>query len=749
MANTTLPRRARQALERVLVDVRAEMGQQLPQLLQESELALARAAPSSDSKLESARLTSIRNLGRGVQAFSRRYLASIETSLANLQATRSAQGKPTDHPVLELQLLEDDVVSDETTLVNMASRMESRNSLALQLLGQRFGVLAGAPAFDGETLPLGPYALCNALANAADSLELSRYARLLLFQQFEKAMAEFYPPMLDALNARLAQDGILPYLSFVPVRVRPGSAAPAAAAAAAAAAVAAAEDRSHAGEHAGGHGGGSAPHQGADHAGSAAQSPPPSEAAEAANPGFAALQDLLHRRRALINKLRPGVQDERARAQLPHGEVLGALQHMRNTATKADSPVDFRQILLAQARQLHGHGVSLAEADNDSFELLNLFMNQLQRELRKSSPGETLVDRLRLPLVQLAMRDQSFFTNAEHPGRRLLDAVSLAGARWLADDDLDNQWLGLLQRAVASVQHDSDAGLDTFTDANQTLQAGLQALARKAEMAERRQVDAARGREKLEVARRRAQTEIARLTEGRNLPEFQTALLEQAWVDVLSLAHLRNGEHSDAWLQLLDVTTRIIDTCTAESAPPLGPTELECMRAALEQVGYHSENVDAIVHRLAAGSEAAEDPATDPDLLLQLGTQVRLGEGHAPANKAGAPLLSTDEQSAMELLRTLREPAWVEIENDQGHAQRYRLAWVSAHTGQILVVNRRGQRTGHDELETLARKLAEGQMRLLVGDTPPAEAAWDATITSLLRTAGEPDALPDGGNHGH
>ena len=51
LADAALPRRARHALERLLVDVRAEMGQQLPQLLQDTELMLARTAPELAERL--------------------------------------------------------------------------------------------------------------------------------------------------------------------------------------------------------------------------------------------------------------------------------------------------------------------------------------------------------------------------------------------------------------------------------------------------------------------------------------------------------------------------------------------------------------------------------------------------------------------------------------------------------------------------------------------------------------------------
>lgn len=752
LADAALPRRARHALERLLVDVRAEMGQQLPQLLQDTELMLARTEPGGDAKLEAARYASMRSLGGGAATVTRRFMEQIEGSLAHLQASRRKHADPADMPpVLTLSLLDDETVSDQSVLDTMASRIEARNSLGLQLLGQRFGVLAGAPAFDGESLPLGPYALCNALADAIEALDLSRYARMQLFQQFEKAMTAFYPAMVDALNARLAQDGILPHLSFVPVRVRPGSVAPAAARAAkeaegqqaqgggagtGGASDGAAGGMPGAGHAAAGNRGGQAPAPG-DTSGRGWAPGDVQRQAKPADAGFALLQNLLKRRRVLLAKLKPGGNDERVREPLRRDEVLDALQRMRNTATKADTVADYRQILLAQARQMHGHGVALADADSDSFDLLTLFTTQLQRDLRKSSPGEALVERLRLPLAQLALRDHRFFTDAAHPARQILSAVSVAGARWLADDDMDSQWLGLLQRAVSSVQQDSDGAFDTFVEANQTLQSGLQALARKAEMTERRQVEAARGREKLALARQRAHAEIQRLLHGRDLPRFHTILMEQAWADVLSLVHLRSGEHSGDWQQLLEVTERIIDASTADTPPATDPGFIEQIRAALEQVGYHAEDAHAIARQLANGRGETDDLASRTELLVQLRARARLGEGNAVALPAGAAqqgATSPDTQAALAQLRALQRPAWIELDEDE-HPVRRRLAWVSAGSGQALVVNRRGLRVGDDDLDTLARKLAAGRMRLLEADPSPAESAWETTMNSLQRIA--------------
>ena len=715
LATARLPRRVRQALEHLLADLRPTMEQLLPRVLHETELALARTAAGSDPVLEQARISSMRSLGGGAAVFVRGFLDHVEASLAGLQCTRRHEEQETDAPqVLTLSLLEEDGVSDEFVLDTIASRIEARNSLGLQLLGQRFGVLAGAPAFDADTLPLAPRALCAAAAAAADQLKLSRYARMQLFQQLEKTLTDTYPAILEGFNHRLVEDGILPHLSFVPMRVR-ASTSPAFDAAAAEA--------------------GHVPAAGAP----AGRTAP----ADTADAGFSALQALLQQRRSLLSKLRPGKRDERTLGQVPHDEVLATLQRMRASTDKADTLADYRRILLAQSRQAHGHGVALSDVDSDAFDLLGLFMTQLQRELRRTSPGEAMLERLRLPLTQLALRDQGFFTDAAHPARQLVDAISLSGAQWLAEDDLDAQWLGLLQRAASHVQQDASGATEAFAEANRTLQSGLQALDRKAEMAERRQVEAARGREKLEVARQRADQEIRRLLEGRNLPRFHSTLLEQTWTDVLSLAHLRSGEQSDVWRQLLDVTAGIVDAGSGGPAQPANPALLEQIRAALEQVGYHAEDATAIAAQLAHGQGDDDiDQASRTELLVQLRARGRLGEDSTACAETTPPLppRTPGEQAAYEHLRSLPLPLWVELDDDgQEGPQRRRLAWISEHTDQALLVNRRGLRAGNDNLDSLARKLAAGRLRLLEQHVAPATAAWDATLGSLQRIAPSED----------
>ena len=222
LAAMTLPRRVRRALENQLQTANADLNRQLQVVLQETGLELGRQAEhASDHNVQASLFESIRKL-RGAEAgFSDQFARSLEATLAALRAPRvSRRLEELALPAQGLSLVEDVEMDEGAVLGSIAARGDSRNSLALQLMGYRFGVLAGGPAFDAEHLPLGPHALCHALRSACDWLMLSMDARLLLYRQFEKVAMAHYPALLETLNARLVGDGILPHLSFVPVRMR-------------------------------------------------------------------------------------------------------------------------------------------------------------------------------------------------------------------------------------------------------------------------------------------------------------------------------------------------------------------------------------------------------------------------------------------------------------------------------------------------------------------------------------------------
>lgn len=725
LAAASFPRRVKRALENMLTIASTDLHRQMQTVLQEAEHDLARQSERAvNPQVRDLCNLALRRLRDGAGRFTPELLGIIEGNLASLHPQLPRPDIARLHaPSQGLSLVDDEHADEYAVLYDLSARHETRNSLALQLMGQRFGVLAGSPAFDAEHLPFGPYAMSDALHLACLEMSLPLEARLSIYHYYDKTAMAYYSTLLETLNARLADDGILPHLSFVPVRLRPAGDGP----------IRGPETPAVAAQKPGG--GAAAVGAGSD--GTAASSGGASGFAAAARSGFAALQGLLAKRRTLLAKLRPGSTDERARAPLPADDVLSALKRLRNSNPKQNGVSEIRQNLLAQARQMRGHGVKLVEDDDDSFELLDMFHTQLNRDLRAGTPGDSFVQRLRMPLLQMALRDHNFFVDPAHPARMLLDAVSAAGARWTADDDFDAPMLDLLRQAVETVQQDPDAGMGSFIAANNALQTGLQAQARKIEIAERRQIDAARGRDKLELARLQANAEIAGLVGERSLPKFSATLFDQAWADAITLSLLRHGEDSDAWRKLRGITARLVDACTGGGGEEPDPELVASAQEVLGQVGYHDEDAAVIARMLASGRSDDFALVSRTELIMQLKSRARLGEQSSLQSAPDRAPRNQAEQAAWESLCALPEGSWIEIvDSADNTVRRVKLAWISARTGQTLLLNRRGQRVNGGDLDTLARQYARGGLRVVDDATGPAETAWQGVLANLHRIAG-------------
>ncbi|MEO5629600.1 MAG: DUF1631 family protein, partial [Thermomonas sp.] len=222
LAAAELPQRVRRALEHQLQAATNDLSRQLKVVLRESAQELGRQGERTENPLlHAALLDAARRLRDNPAEFISRFLQELESVLADLRAPRMTHAlEELSTPTSGLSLVDDAEMDEGTVLSSIAARSDSRNSLALQLLGYRYGVLASASAFDAEHLPVGPHALCRVLSNTCHAMLPSIAARKLVYQQFERITIPHYPALLDSLNTSLVGDGILPHLSFVPVRVR-------------------------------------------------------------------------------------------------------------------------------------------------------------------------------------------------------------------------------------------------------------------------------------------------------------------------------------------------------------------------------------------------------------------------------------------------------------------------------------------------------------------------------------------------
>lgn len=807
LASAAFPRRIRRLLEGVLEYTSDELERVLKNTLDDVEQQLFKLAEQARSnEVQQSCFEALRTLKRGRPDLTPRFMVGLEAELAQIRGGGHARHRraaaSADHAPAELTLVATADVDEDSALREIASRIEIRSSLPLYLLGQRFGVLAGGRALDPEQLPVGPHALCDLLAEAIHCLELSPSNRLLVFRQFDRQLGMVYAELIEAINNYLINEGVLPHLNFVPVRARgqkrrqggatvQGEAEPPAK-------TETAKD------------GGVAPDSPSPAATARRRAPAPAQPAPGGTPeppvpvastapltawpgfttpAFAGLEDdnggsgaetfgllrkLLANRRAVLGKLSHEAPASTRESLHMASEddvqsVLCSLQARPTHSVIVDGKpatrtmAHIKQDLLTQLRRItpEGKAPALRPEDNDIIDLLVMLFDTLMRDVRPHSPAATLLTKLQVPLLRVALRDPQFFTERKHPARQMLNAVAESSAYWAADSDSDHAGVEKMQMLVDRVVSEFDGDVGVFDTLLHELGTHMQTLARKAEVSERRHVDAARGKEKLALARIRAGEEVGKRLKGKRVPRFVKTLLTEAWADVLALSLLRNGEDSTAFSRQLAIADQLIARATRDKDKPVAEEDTAILRdeitQALVMVGYHPDDAGAIAGHLANASEpdSEDDPTSRTELALRLKARARLGSHVGPEDQAKATAkgtakaqatLSPEEKAALERIKALPFGTWFEFRNDPAAPLvRRRMSWFSTVTGNILFVNYRGQRVGEETLESLARAMVAGNAAVVeVQKASLFERAWNSVVSALRAFSGNKPALTGG-----
>lgn len=816
LAGAALPARVRDILEALQALLWQALEAPLQATLTELERELFdQAERARNSQLQQDIYQELQGLRARRERFAPFYKAQLEAALATIRLPLAPVGllrQEDANPAMQMLTLVADVDIDrDIVLHDIARREAARASTPLQLLGQRFGVLAARPAFEAEHTPLGPHLLCRILREAGEELQLGLDAQLTLYRAFERQALVRYGETVERANVLLAHAGVLPGLVYLPYVARPAaapdpaaahrgtarpspatrpatgwsgqaaptgwsgpgpgsssgpgpgaaggetaaaSAAPApsprtAASAAAATEPAAASDaptdlatlrqllaaaRTHAAAPAGA--------ASATPAGAVSSTPGAAAATAAGGPGVPAAP------RTSAAHGAPGAAPHPGAAALPTASLLQALGELQAQPPAYSTLAglrgrrqvrDVQAAMLATLRAEHGPQAALAPQDADTFDLLGLLYAEVEREVRSDAPAAHLLERLQVPLVRAALQDDAFFVRSQHPARELLNAVAESGATWLSEEDTDPQLLLKLSQTVDRVVEEYEGDEQVFEQAHQDIQAQYRALAHKAEIAERRHIEAARGKERLEVAKELAGTTLEALCRTWEPPKFVQALLKQAWSDVLTLTLLRQGEDSDTWRERKQLSQCIAEITCRDSGGEPDPEMAGEVRSALLQVGYHQDEADAIARRLSTPG-GGDTLTSRTELSAKLKARTRLGDHGEDAERPLLAPRNAAEQAAYARLRSLPFGTWFEfVTNQQGDLKRQRLSWYSPITDRALFVNQRGHKTAEYSLDALSRLLAQSQARIVTEDRARLiDRAWHATVRALRTLAGAP-----------
>jgi len=722
----------------------------------------------------------MREVRKQRQAAETRFLELAQRNCTEFEAgrlapTRTESASGANAPAASLSLVDEAELEETLAIGAMIDKADTRLQRALYPLSQRFSLLAGNRTVDGGNNPVGPKLLCQAFAESIRGIEIDVEVRLIVLKLFERHVLAGIEPLYDELNALLVQAGVLPTLRYqVPARDRRE--------------VPAQRPRSATAE--------VAPEAAAVDAGTAAYDPDGGRSESEIGNLVTELRGLLAQRRSRHAGPAPhwiapagGAGTAMPSRALGAQELLNALTLMQSelesqvpaapVAASAPAPTEARlvkQHLLDQVRRLGMTGTQPPQlgADEDTIDLVGMLFEYALQDRNLPAPIQAMLGRLQIPYLKVALLDKDFVAHKSHPARRLLDNLAQACVGWSEESDKDQRLYGKAHEIVVTLLKEFDDDISIFERLNAEFEDFVDKNRRRAELAERRTTEVARGRERLDGAQRAAAREILSQIGGRNLPPNVRDLLTRRWSNYLVLTHLRHGDQSPEWR----AATRFIEDF-AWSVQPMHDEqdrsrlremtpELERMlRSGLSATGLHDGYLDELwgevkgiyeqqiagqpVTAPAAAAAPAEAPLDDDALRIRFASSRSGEEVVFDAATTRDQSLVSDEVSMqaletwLRIARALKTGTWFEFVKDDGSRERAKLLWISTIRALYLFVNRNGIKIAEKTATELAEEL-KGQRTVILEQVALVDRALDAILARLRNSGSDAAAEAAGAN---
>ncbi len=712
----------------------------LPRLMQElfehvDDELYALADKSASDVLQTRYFDAMRELrklrGAIEQDYLRRQLAQFEAFWSHPQA---AEGASDDASGDELSLVDQDELEENLAVSSMISKADNRYHRELFALNMRFAQLVGVSDLSTRQNPIGPATLAEGFRDAMRQWGGDLGVRLVVFKLFDRYVMGYVGGLYDDVNDALIAQGVLPKIVQ---RVRRNPVAPS---------VQRARDDGEIGE--------PQPQPPADYRASGGD-----EVSQGQILGM--LGQLLSTQRRggnanLYSRRLPGGGDAPHYAHLPSvdsEDLLDALHNLQRDVS-VEAPVSRQEIEQLQSEMLVNLGRQLdmgsSEApakrlnqiDQDVIDVIGMLFDFILDDSNVPDAMKALLGRLQIPMLKVAVIDRTFFSNKQHPARRLLNLLARAAMGWVDDGDRSASSLyGRIETAVNRVLSDFSHDVGLFTQIHDDFSNFVEREARGAEVAEERINQVTRGQEQLLIARRRVAEVLNEFRIAQpDLPIAVVNILREGWHDVMLLAFLREGEDSAAWKHAYDAVGELIWSVQAKVEPGERQRLLKAIPDLLKKLRDGLNNISFDQHRAAqlfkelqtchiaalrGESDAVETQSLDealPDDLVQ----------------AAVAEPEVVEDAFYEQAKALHIGQWLDWRQGEDWV-RGKLSWRSEVTNNCIFVNRRGMKAGEMTVNDIAILLRDGKAKLLEGiETPLMDRALDAMLGALKATEAEP-----------
>jgi len=382
--------------------------------------------------------------------------------------------------------------------------------------------------------------------------------------------------------------------------------------------------------------------------------------------------------------------------------------------------------------------------DAMTLDIVSMVFDSILDDERIPDAVKTLIVRLQIPMLKVAMLDKGFFSHKHHPARLFLDGLAEAAIGWDAEGVRKDDLYRKLEKLVTDILDGFEESFDIFDKSSNELKAWLDEEKRDADQTAVRSAIALKTREESDFSRLVAYDEIESCLVGRPVPGVIRAFLNKHWASLLVNLYQKGGAESEEWKAAVatmqdlvwsvapkgdaDSRTRLLKMLPGllkdlrksvrdldidqESRDTFFANLVKCHTVALKSTSFNealnvAAEIEAKVDEEVPVPERPTDFEPVEPVSLDGPAEARIFKNDLDCNENALPA-TTDP-----ILVGVKRGSWISYRNEKGDEVRAKLSWVSPLNGSYLFTNRKGERAVSISAEALVSKLKSDEVRVL------------------------------------
>lgn len=668
---------------------------------------------------------------------------------------------------MELALVEPDEMEESVAAENLILRANADCFPQLYALSLRLGAITGGQKLKDAAIPGGPSHLVRSYRRSLEGLDVEVRVKVILYALFDKFVLKPVKGTYDEYNALLADAGILPSLKPVQVSPNRGQSSDSAAGGPKAAKESAAGTQAQPT---------SAPRGAEAQAPGAGPGEPQSLGAEL----FDAILELMANRRPgqarARGERRAGPSPTPQEAALQSRELLSAISVVQSqrtpqaVSTAVAEAIQFPTVevdsafvervkdALSREREQILSTIDrdkLSPMDADLIDLIGMLFEYMLNDPVLPNVAKALLSHLHTPYLKVALIDRRLLVDSRHPARQLLDQMVEAGSLWVEEGNPSRGMFPIMQQVVDRVLQEFTDNVGLFDELLAFFEDKMREQQRRSDTTEQRTQEAARGREKLALAKQRAAREIQTLLSRHPVPPPVGAFLSQTWLDHLTFILLRDPEQDkgSAWRRAGAVMEQLVALFDPQATPQARNARLATLPKLRDDIATTAQRLGRFSSANVAALLALLDSPKDWKLQATDQSEPAPREAFGFASGTSVPQITTaasldedltePERQMVERLRRLRFGTWFEFTGaPNAPPRRIKLSWMSPLTATCMFVDRAGMQAEIKGMRDLAQEILAGRAKVIPKPKHPFIDRALVSIRKMLAGAERPGSAP-------